>query len=51
MWETDFVQKVYKMVEDLENAENNLVAKEVMNASEKVKGYEAATQSSNPKRK
>ena len=28
MWETDFVTKVYKMVEDLENAENNLVAKD-----------------------
>ena len=28
MWETDFVTKVYKMVEDLENAENSIVAKE-----------------------
>ena len=28
MWETDIVTKVYKMVEDLENAENSIVAKE-----------------------
>ena len=28
MWETDFVTKVYKMVEDLEIAENSIVAKE-----------------------
>ena len=46
MWETDFVQKVYKMVDDLEAAENNMVAKEIINASEKVKGWEAATASS-----
>lgn len=28
MWETDFVTKVYKMVEDLEHAEQLMLAKE-----------------------
>ena len=32
MWETDFVTKVYKMVEELEAAENNMLAKEHQNA-------------------
>lgn len=32
MWETDFVTKVYKMVDDLEAAENNILAKEQQNA-------------------